>query len=169
MFGPFWIARHTARAFTPRRRYRSCSRNTPSSSNGGAGCLIVFVGLLILGGILGEQNQAQQPTPVAAAPGWAPGPNGTFVETHIPVAPIAVAAPATPNLTAGILITATVIIAILGGLALIGSRMAPAPIKVRARVDDYQPCCGVPHGATHAAWCPTLPPDHPQAWYSNRR
>ncbi|MDT7647997.1 MAG: hypothetical protein QOC75_4997, partial [Pseudonocardiales bacterium] len=71
MFGPFWFARHTVRAFTPRR---SCRR-----SSGGGGCLLVFLALAAIGGITGTQS-AQ--TPTAGPYGYTQGPGGTLIPAY---------------------------------------------------------------------------------------
>lgn len=129
----------------------------------------MFLGIAALGGITSQTQTPEMPTQLAAAPGWAPGPNGTFIETHTPVPAVAAAAPVASTQQTGMLLAIGAVVLVLAILAVIGSRMTPQPIRTRARVDDYRPCCGVPRGATHNSWCPTLPPDHPQAWYSNRR
>jgi hypothetical protein len=154
----FWMARRTIRSCTPR-----------NSSGGGAGCLLVLLAVAAIGGIAGTSTPPQ----AAAPPGWTQGPDGVFVPitghpapppVHVPAAPVAAA---TPNMV-GVLITIGVTVAILGGLALLGSRMAPA----KTRVPDFYTCCRLPVGTPHATTCPTQRPPEPphgQAWYSNRR
>jgi hypothetical protein len=187
MFGPFWFARHTVRAFTPRR---SCRR-----SSGGGGCLLAFLALAAIGGITGTQS-AQTPTAgpygytqgsggtlipaytpsgggghYPGGPAWTPGPP---LPAHIPPVPAAPAVTSAPLTLSWGFITLAAVIVILGGPAIIGSRMAPTPIKVRTAktrlTNDFYPCCGVATGTMHATTCPTnwQPPENP-AQHSDRR
>jgi hypothetical protein len=178
----FWMARRTV---------RSCTRRT--RGGGGGGCLVVFLGLAALGGIAGTQNA---PAPTPGPYGYTQGPNGLTpaytpggggghyiggpawtpsppIPAHAPIAPIAPIAPAATSHWG--LITLAAVITVFAGLAFIGARMQPVPILANIPQpnyepdQDFQPCCGVPTGATHNTWCPNRrPPDNP-AKYSNRR
>lgn len=156
----FWMARRTVRSCTGR------------SSGGGGGCLVMLLGFAVISGLT-SQTQPPQPVQLAAAPGWAPGPNGTFIPIRTPAPGVAAVAPTAPTQQTGMLLAIGAVIVVLAVLAFIGSRMTPVPIKVKvaANQPDFRPCCGVPLGAAHNTWCHTRrpPDDHGQAWYSNRR
>jgi hypothetical protein len=176
MFGLFWLAKRATRRST------------------GGGCLMLIVGIAVIGGITGTQS-SQAPTsgtygysqsPGGAlkpsydpgdggghyigGPAWTPGP---AIPAHIPPtpapAPTAATAPvAAPTSGIGPLLTIGSAVAVIAILAILGSRMTPAPIntspaKPSPPADGFYPCCGL-RGGKHATTCPTHgePPGDPQ-------
>lgn len=169
----FWMARRTV---------RSC---TSGRSGGGAGCAVVILALAVIGGITGGGTQA----PVAGPHGWHQGADGVYVPdsppiiygtggpdwagpaqtpgpkppahaTPVPAAP----APAPPVPTSNYwgLIGLAAAIVTIGGLAIIGSRMAPKPIWTPPK--DGPP--DFPAAEQLGGGGP--PPDNPAKW-SDRR
>lgn len=175
MFGLFWLARRATRR------------------SSGGGCLGFLLIAAVVGGITGTQSIQ---TPTAGQYGYTQGPGGTLIPsngpdgggghyvggpawTPGPLLPAHVATAPAPAVAAAPathwgLITLVAIIVIIGGLAIIGSRMAPAPITARpkksALINDFYPCCGMPTSWEHANICPAFrqPPENP-AKDSDRR
>jgi hypothetical protein len=172
----FWMARRTV---------RSC---TSGRSGGGAGCLVVILAMAVIGGITGGGAQA----PVAGPHGWHQGPDGVYIPDSPPIiygtggpdwagptqtgpkppahaspvsaapAPAPAPAPAAPNRWPIALMVLAIIVVPLGGLAIIGSRMAPKPIWTPPK--DGPP--DFPAAEQLGGGGP--PPDNPAKW-SDRR
>lgn len=162
----FWMARRTV---------RSCTRRRSSGGSGGGGCLVLIVGLIMIGGIIGgantqPANEFQAPPGVPAGPyGWVEDAHGHFQPAMAPI-PVGVpfippyAAPAPPAgpTFPGVLVALLTVAFVLGGLAIIGSRMTPKPIWTPPK--DGPP--DFPAAEQLGGGGP--PPDNPAQW-SDRR
>lgn len=156
----FWMARRTVRS-------------------GGSGCLGAVVLFAVIGGIISATSahpgdEFQAPAGIPAGPyGWAEDTHGHFQPAMAPIPvgvpfipPYATPAPPTGPTPLGMLTALLAVALVIGGLALIGRRMTPAPITPRRR--NINPCCGTTVGQPHATSCRQHPPGNPAQW-SDRR